>query len=468
MRAKDDRIHCKIIQPALLFLAAVMLNSSVIKQAGAASFNYTGSMTTNRENHTATLLPNGTVLVAGGITNADYGGVDLASAELYSPGSGTWTVTGAMANARNCHTATLLTNGTVLVAGGGGTSGGLSSVELYNPGTGNWTMTNSMNAVRACHSATLLPNGKVLVAGGLGQTGGGSGLLSSAELYDPTAGAWTMAGSMTTNRAFHTATLLPNGKVLVVGGASFTNSRPGSSIPGAELYDPATGTWSATGAPNTPRGYGHTATLLANGQVLAVAGGNDTSVTNNAELYNPTTGVWTYTGSLTTGARHSHAAALLPNGTVLVAGGYDSDPLSSAEVYNPTSGVWTATGSLNAAREWHTATLLLNGRTLIAGGCGVGDGSPAIASAELYDPIAWTPTPVTLTNPSKPPGSAFQFDFTGNPNGTNTVLTTANLALPHTNWTVLGAVPQFAPALFLFADPQATNYPQRFYRVRSP
>jgi hypothetical protein len=323
-----------------------------------------------------------------------------------------------------------------------------------------------MNAARGVHSATLLPNGKVLVAGG---TINGTDPLASAELFDPATGFWTLASPLPTPRAFHTATLLPNGKVLVVGGGSGTHHGD-NSIPGAELYDPTSGSWTNTGAPNIPRGAGHTATLLSDGRVLVVAGGHNSNVTATAELYNPTSGVWTNTGSLTTGPRHSHTATLLPNKSVLIAGGFNQTDslLSSAEIYDPATGVWSATGSLNVRREWHTATLLPNGRVLIAGGTGPGTGSPAIASAELYDSTTWLATPVMLSSPSKLPGGAFQFAFTSNPNGTNTVLATMNVALPLANWTVLGVVPEFSPGLFLFTDPQATNNPRGFYRVRSP
>jgi formylglycine-generating enzyme required for sulfatase activity/N-acetylneuraminic acid mutarotase len=430
--------------------------------ASSASFSFTSSMTTNRENHTATLLPNGKVLVTGG--NANDGSAYLSSAELYNPGSATWTATGVMVKARACHTATLLTNGKVLVAGGWNATAYLSSVELYDPGTGKWTLTNSMHTARGAHTATLLPNGKVLVAGG---TLDGTNALSSTEIYDPTTGAWTTTGSMTTNRADQTATLLPNGKVLVVGGASGYHFR--DSIPGAELYDPATGKWTVTGAPNSAYGQGHTATLLANGKVLAVAGGGTAStVTNSAELYNPATGTWTTTGSLTTAPRHSHTATMLPNGQVLVAAGYNFTDyfLASAELYDPATGMWTATGYLNAGREWATATLLPEGEVLITGG--KVDSSLDAASAELYSSTAWTATAATLSNPSKPPGGAFQLAFTSNPNGTNTVLTTTNVTLPLANWTVLGVVPEFSPGLFLFTDTQATNNTRRFYRLRSP
>ena len=146
----------------------------------------TGSLTTARRQHTATMLPNGKVLVVGG--QNDQG--RLATTELYDPASGLWTTTGPLNNARYKHTATLLPNGKVLVAGGTGSSGVLSSAELYDPATGTWTVTGSMTAARQWHTATLLPNGKVLVAGGTGS----GGALSSAELYDPTTGTWTATG----------------------------------------------------------------------------------------------------------------------------------------------------------------------------------------------------------------------------------------------------------------------------------
>jgi len=318
--------------PLLLLGAWLVLVQPSAGQSG--TWTETGDLITARWDHTATLLPDGMVLVAGGKNN-----VPLASAELYDPASGTWTETGHLADARFSLTATLLPNGEVLVAGGALNSfTTLASAELYDPASGNWTETGSLANGRMTHTATLLPDGEVVVAGGLGH-----GILASAEIYDPASGTWTETGSLANKRCQHTATLLPNGKVLVTAGSNISGT-----LASAELYDPISGTWSETGS-------------LAH-------------------------------------ARFSHTATLLPNGQVLVAGG---SLLASAELYDPASGIWTETRSLIDGRDLHTATLLSNGKVLVAGGLGRRD---YLASAELYDTSlgyesAWQPeiTDVRLT-----------------------------------------------------------------------
>ena len=362
------------------------LSTAELYDSASGTWTVTGAQVVPRAYHTATLLPGGKVLIAGGYNSSS--GL-LSSAELYDPASGTWTPTGALATAREYHTATLLPNGMVLVVGGetnqiviGNRS--LTSAELYDPATGRWTATGPLKLGRYGHTATLLQNGKVLVVGGSGYAPA-----TAAELYDPASGTWTTTDAMSTARAGHTATLLPDGRVLAVGG-DYPYSAGGGLGLSAELYDPGTGTWTGTGGLNTDRSS-HTATLLPNGKVLAI-GGFNAGVLFSAEFYDPATGVWTTAGTLTKG-RQLHTATLLPNGKVLVSGGQGSlvfnDAVSKVELYDSASGAWAAAGTMATARYAHTTTLLPDGRVLVAGGYGTN--SPYnLASAELYDPVAGT------------------------------------------------------------------------------
>jgi Bacterial Ig-like domain (group 2)/Galactose oxidase, central domain/Immunoglobulin I-set domain/Kelch motif len=300
--------------------------SAEIYDPATGIWTVTGTMTTPRWAHTATLLANGTVLVAGGAA----GTTNLASAEIYDPTTGTWTPTGSMAGAHVYHSATLLPNGTVLVAGGSGRAGGpgiSDSAEIYDPTAGTWSVTANMAADVSSHTATLLSNGTVLVAGGL--VAGAA--VTGAEVYDPVAGTWTATGSLGAARAEHTSTLLPNGKVMVSGGYTYSGNSPWLS--GAEIYDPVAGTWSDTGSMSISRRL-HTATLLPNGTVLAAGGETGVTVGSDiplasAELYDPSTGVWSVTGSMTV-ARWGHTATLLPDGRILVAG-----PSDESQLYYP-------------------------------------------------------------------------------------------------------------------------------------
>jgi Bacterial Ig-like domain (group 2)/Galactose oxidase, central domain/Kelch motif len=388
------------------------VTSVMVTCIGSASFVLTGGMTSTRMEHTATLLNNGMVLIAGGISN--FNNTVLASAELYNPVTGTFTATGYMTSPRYRPTATLLNNGKVLIAGGDINGGALVSAELYDPATGTFTATGSMTSIQDNHTATLLNNGKVLIVGGIG-SGGTS--LASAELYNPATGTFTATGSMTSARTDHTATLLNNGDVLVAGGA--INS---PALASAELYNPVTGTFAVTGSMTAAREV-HTATLLNNGKVLVTGGDSGTGFLASAELYDPATGTFSATGSMTT-ARIWDTATLLNNGNVLVAGGINTNALNafalaSAELYNPVTGTFSATGSMTDFRVYHTATLLNNGNVLVAGGQEGVSGIAPVASAELYSPSTLTPTglvsiTVTPANPTlSSVGLTQQFIATG-------------------------------------------------------
>ena len=329
-------------------------------------FKATGSMAAERTAHTATLLSNGSVLVAGGY--GDAGG--LLTAELYDPNSGTFKLTGSMQTGRFSHTATLLSpllpnGGKVLVAGGGN---GIANAELYDPSSGVFTATGSMNTARWIQTATLLKDGTVLVAGGADTE---ENPLASAELYDPSSGTFKPTGSMAAARFGHTATSLNDGRVLITGG---TGSN-GQSIAAAELYDPASHTFKATGSMQVPR-YQQTATLLTDGKVLVTGGIVTANPTATAELFDPSSGTFMATASMET-PRSFHEATLLSDGTVLVTGGQYAVPLSNAETYDPVSVTFTPTGSMGTPRTAFTSTLLQNGAVLVTGGTG-------LATAELY------------------------------------------------------------------------------------
>ena len=332
--------------------------------ASESAWTATAPMLEGRQGHTATLLADGTVLVAGGS--------EAATSEVYDPRTGTWTVSGDMTEAREGHTATLLADGTVLVVGGvrpgpdeTGVGGNiaLDSAELYDPATRSWTATENMVETHGRgHTATLLPNETVLIAGGYPD----GRMSASAELFDPATGSWTATSDMLRGRAYHTATLLPAGKVLVAGSLHSDSS--------AELYDPINDTWSQTGAMIQGR-HDFRAILLPDGTVLVTA----YEGSNATELYDPSTEAWTETGPMTDVRLGTYWATLLPDGTVLATGGVPNRH-AVVERYDPGSGQWVRAADTTDDRHYHTATLLPDGKVLVTGGRG------GLGSAELYDP----------------------------------------------------------------------------------
>ena len=298
-------------------------------------------------------------------------------------------LTATMTSFRASHTATLLLDGTVLITGGVGSAGTvLNTAELYDPITQTFTaLSATMKSVRSGHTATLLPSGQVLFTGG-STSSNGSGNLSTAELYDPSAQTFTaLTATMTSPRAAQTATLLPDGKVLITGG--FNDSV--TALNTAELYDPTAQTFTALTPRMTSTRAGHTATLLDNGTVLLTGGfNNSNSNLNTAELYSQTFNTFTAVSATMTSTRDQHTATMLPNGTVLLTGGstsaHDNPALNTVEVYDPVADTFTALAdTLTVAREFHTATLLPSNVVLFTGG--VSNPFPtALDSAEVFDP----------------------------------------------------------------------------------
>lgn len=342
------------------------------------------SMNIARASQTSTLLPNGKVLIAGGFSGSGGESHPYRSTELYDPSTGKFEAGPEMTIGRSGHTATLLENGKVLMVGGWtGHYGVRRSAELFDPATNTFAPAGELVIERAGSTATRLRDGRVLIVGGEDRQ---EEALTSAELYDPATGKFSLAGNMAFARDAHTATLLANGKVLIVGGGS--GHYPLQAVyREAELFDPATGKFSLTGLSVVPR-HKHAAVLLRSGKVLSVGGSDNRDWRGeyaSAEVYDPVSGSFTATGSMHAARfKLPSAATLLPNGRVLVAGGG-----ASAELYDENSGIFLQIpGSLGAARFFASATLLPGGSVLIAGGYAEsGAGLPASAGAWLYKAV---------------------------------------------------------------------------------
>jgi Kelch motif/Galactose oxidase, central domain len=337
--------------------ASYCIRSTVLaNSASVGSVSPAAHMLEPRSGHTATLLPDGKVLIAGGMRrNQDF----YRSAELFDPASGKFQPTGEMTIARVGQAAVLLHSGKVLVIGGWIGHGCTDSAELYDPTTGKFTALSKMTGKRGQPSATLLGNGDVLITGGAERDAPGG--VASAEIFRAALSKFEPVGPMHFARISQTATVLNDGRVLIAGG------RGDSVTASAEIYDPKTKQFTVTGSMLTAR-YKHTAGLLPDGRVL-IAGGSDDrdwhGKMNSAEIYDPRTGQFCGTSPLNDSRfKLPEEAAELASGQILIGGGS-----KTVEVYDPISGKFLiAAGQMTDARHFMTETRLKNGSVLLAGG----------------------------------------------------------------------------------------------------
>jgi hypothetical protein len=327
---------------------------------GPYEFQPTGSLQDGgRDSHAAALLLDGRVLVVGGWHEGHIAA--KATAETYDPASRTWSLTGSLATGRVYLTANVLPDGRVLVCGGVNAGTVLATTELYDPATGTFSAGAPMNVPRQLHRAVTLADGRVLVLGGT-DSSASPVALESAEVYDPVSGTWSVTGSMTTGRNVPAAVLLEDGRVLVAGGAPGA----GASETTCELYDPATGTFAAAAAMDGPRAYAG-ATRLADGRVLVAGGSSGATSWNDAEVYDPTTDTWVPAGTLTAGGQ-TVTLTLLESGRVLAAGGFGASVEQDADLWDPVTAEFDPIGPMSAPRHYHSATRLQDGTVLLAGG----------------------------------------------------------------------------------------------------
>ena len=394
------------------------VNTAEIYNPQDNTWNATGSTVKAHAFHTATLFQDGRVLVVGGDPLSDDPG--LTEAEIYNPGTGQWSSAGDLEIGRAFHTATLLKDGRVLITGG---SKEQPEAEIYYPDTNKWKTIGQMEIRRLEHTASLLPDGRVLVVGGRDPEDYPNG---TAEIFNPSTGTFSPAGDLDLVRQKHSASNLNDGRVIIVGGGG-----DDGVLKGIEIFDPTQSRWLVddvkglwrSGTELNQSRTSHTATLLSDGRVLVVGGrtkqvkeGQDgktgTSLfLTSAEIHDPNSGNWDLTASLSH-VRSDHFAIRLLDGRVLVSGGQflgkavtEEKPsikiLDSAEIYDPATGQWSPTGKMTSPRQRHAGIVLSDGRILVVGGDNSGK---ALESTEIYDPSTgqWKTAPPMANQRSFP------------------------------------------------------------------
>jgi len=368
-------MRAKLISITLLLLAAV---------SHAEEWRQAAPMNETRQYPGLAYLPGGRILA---VTGHPLNGKSLSGADIYDPASDTWTPTGALNLPRNgVQPGGLinLSNGQILIAGGGTGSRSIHEAELYDPDSETWSFTGPMALQRCVHTSTLLQDGRVLVTGGIDWTT--NEIHASAELYDPETGTWRSTGAMKTARWNHRAVRLDDGRVLIVGGAT-EESGDEAVLASAEIFDPRTESWKEI----APMHHGRRApgmALLHDGRAIVIGGKSAVGPRRRdraeVEVFDPATETWTDVAPLRE-SRWGPSAIVLRDGQVLVTGGMygSSGRRRSAERFDPIRGEWRRAGGLEQARNGHRSITLASGQILICGGF---SGRDYLSSCEIYVP----------------------------------------------------------------------------------
>lgn len=354
---------------AAIGIAAACAATNGTDAFARSGWSATGSMASGRNAAAAAVLQDGRVLVAGGFS----GSGEVSGADLYDPATGTWTPTSPLLSGRHYTTATTLQDGRVLVAGGFTASGPTAETLLWDPLTGRWSVTGPLAEPRAGHRAVLLGNGRVLVTGGSDSSRASR---TTAELYDPASGTWTpTTNGMSAPREEHQAALLPDGRVLVSGGHNTIPSITFTAT--ADLYDPATNSFTPTASMISSRSQAAVATL-PDGDVLVAGGVNRSGFILGIERWDAASGSWSAAGEMPLIGNYGLAAPL-PGGAVLIS----TDGGSTTPIWSAATGAVTSGYASGQARSMPTLTALGDGRALLAGGT---LGGTRLATAELFTP----------------------------------------------------------------------------------
>jgi hypothetical protein len=336
-------------------------------------------------------LHDGRIMVIGGAASQSSNDA-VATAAIFDPATGHWSRVTDMLQPRAYATAVTLNDGSVLVAGGSRNGQPLDTAERYIPDSGTWVAAGRLNLPRTQGGLTLLADGRALATGGGIEGGPTWNSTASAEIFNPKTSQWSLVPPMAVARARHTAVLLPDGEVLVAGGATTFHLDAGIVSASAELFNPRTNSWRAAASMPEPR-YVHESVLLHDGRVLLAGGwyamSNADPSHETAVIYDPATDKWSATGSMTT-ARAEFGLAMLLDGRVLVAGGTDKNYnlTVTAELFDPVTGSWTPTGNLKVATMWSAIQTLADGRVLISGGGLDASATKVTAACEIYSPTS--------------------------------------------------------------------------------